>query len=356
MVFAPRLRAALEKLNPKLPAGAIAAAMEDLTRDRTAMAGAGANREAWALIRDGVKVQVPDRERGAVKDERVRVVDRENPGANHFLLASQMTVTGQLYTCRPYLVGFVNGLPWVVIELKKPGVPARRTCSRRTARRDKACFRARGSSSRMKKSPSSKQWLRRHVEDPYVQRSKREGYRSRSAYKLLEIDERDKLLKPGMVVVDLGAAPGGWSQVLAKRAGAKGFVVAIDLLEMGPIPGVTFIQGDFGNARGLDAVSMALGGRPADLVLSDLSPNLSGIAFTDQARSMALAEAAFEFAIRHLKPGGAFLVKVFQGVGYEEFLRPVRMAFDKVVVRKPAASRGESAELYLLARGLRNEA
>jgi len=206
----------------------------------------------------------------------------------------------------------------------------------------------------MKKSHSSKQWLRRHVNDPYVQRSKREGYRSRSAYKLTEIDERDKLLRPGQVVVDLGAAPGGWSQVLAKRVGAHGRVIAIDLLEMEPVAGVTFIHGDFGSARGLEAVQAALEGGRADLVLSDMSPNLSGIAVSDQARSMHVAEIARDFALLHLKPEGAFLVKIFQGAGYDDYLRSLRQAFRKVVVRKPAASRDESAEQYLLARGLRD--
>jgi len=206
----------------------------------------------------------------------------------------------------------------------------------------------------MKKSHSSKQWLRRHVNDPYVQRSKREGYRSRSAYKLTEIDERDKLLRPGQVVVDLGAAPGGWSQVLAQRVGARGRVIAIDLLEMEPVAGVTFIQGDFGSDRGLEAVQAALEGGRADLVLSDMSPNLSGIAVSDQARSMHVAEIARDFALLHLEPEGAFLVKIFQGAGYDDYLRSLRQAFRKVVVRKPAASRDESAEQYLLARGLRD--
>ena len=206
----------------------------------------------------------------------------------------------------------------------------------------------------MKKSHSSKQWLRRHVNDPYVQRSKREGYRSRSAYKLTEIDERDKLLRPGQVIVDLGAAPGGWSQVLAKRAGASGKVVAIDLLEMEPVSGVTFIQGDFGSARGLAAVQAALEGSKADLVLSDMAPNMSGIPVSDQARSMHVAEIARDFALLHLKPDGAFLVKIFQGAGYDDYLKSLRQAFRKVVVRKPAASRDESAEQYLLARGLRD--
>jgi 23S rRNA (uridine2552-2'-O)-methyltransferase len=207
----------------------------------------------------------------------------------------------------------------------------------------------------MKKSKSSKQWLRRHVNDPYVQRSKREGYRSRSAYKLTQIDERDKLFKDAQVVVDLGAAPGGWSQVAAKKAGAGGRIVAIDLLEMEPISGVIFVQADFGTPAGLHAVEGALQGRKADLVLSDMSPNLSGIAISDQARSMALAELARDFALLHLKPQGALLVKIFQGAGYDEYLRSLRRAFEKVVVRKPDASRDESAEQYLLARSLRGE-
>jgi 23S rRNA (uridine2552-2'-O)-methyltransferase len=203
----------------------------------------------------------------------------------------------------------------------------------------------------VKKSPSSKQWLRRHVSDPYVQRSKREGYRSRSAYKLAEIDARDKLLKPGMAVVDLGAAPGGWAQVASKKVGARGIVVAIDLLAMEPVAGVRFAQGDFSTSAGLKAVEEALAGRKADLVLSDMSPNLSGIAVSDQARAMALAELARDFALLHLQPEGSLLVKIFQGAGYDEYLRSLKRAFEKVVVRKPAASRGESAEQYLLARG-----
>ena len=205
----------------------------------------------------------------------------------------------------------------------------------------------------MKKSHSSKQWLRRHVNDPYVQRSKKEGYRSRSAYKLTEIDERDKLLRTGQVIVDLGAAPGGWSQVAAKRAGPSGIVIAIDLLEMDPVAGVTSVRGDFGTRKGLDAVQAALQGHKADLVLSDMAPNMSGIAVSDQARAMHLAEIARDFALLQLKPEGAFLVKIFQGAGYDEYLKSLRLAFRKVVVRKPAASRDESAEQYLLARGLR---
>lgn len=205
----------------------------------------------------------------------------------------------------------------------------------------------------MKKSHSSKQWLKRHVNDPYVQRSKRDGYRSRSAYKLTEIDERDRILAPGMTVVDLGAAPGGWSQVAAQRVGAAGKVVAIDLLAMEPVPGVDFVQADFASARGLAAIEAALGGRKADLVLSDMAPNFSGIAVSDQARTMALAEAARDFALLHLKRQGSLLVKIFQGAGYDEYLVSLRRGFAKVAIRKPAASRGESAEQYLLARGPR---
>lgn len=204
----------------------------------------------------------------------------------------------------------------------------------------------------MKKSTSSKQWLRRHVNDPYVQRSKKEGYRSRSAYKLIEIDERDKVLKPGMLVVDLGAAPGGWSQVAAKRVGPKGAVVAIDLLPMEPISGVTVLMADFAADEGVDAVEKNMA-RKADAVLSDMAPNMSGIAMSDQARSMELAEIARDFAQLHLKAEGVFIVKVFQGAGYDEYLRSLRAMFGKVVVRKPASSRGESSEQYLLARGVR---
>ena len=208
----------------------------------------------------------------------------------------------------------------------------------------------------MKRSHSSRQWLKRHVNDPYVQRSKREGMRSRSAYKLIEIDERDRFLKPGMTLVDLGAAPGGWSQVAAKRVGPAGRVVAIDLLGMEPIAGVAFVQADFTSRAGLAALRAALGASAVDVVLSDMSPNLSGIMISDQARSMALAEAARDFALLHLKRPGVLLVKIFQGAGYDDYLKSLRGAFEKVVVRKPAASRGESAEQYLLACGLREGA
>lgn len=202
----------------------------------------------------------------------------------------------------------------------------------------------------MKRSKTSKQWMREHVNDVYVQRAKSEGYRSRAAYKLLEIAARDKLLKPGMVVVDLGAAPGGWSQVARIRVGARGLVLALDLLDMEPLPGVTFLQGDFRENAAVAALAAALAGRRIDLVLSDMSPNISGIAMSDQARVMHLAQLALEFAEKHLKPRGNLLVKVFQGSGFQEFFRQMRTQFKSVVTRKPEASRGRSSELYLLGK------
>ena len=203
----------------------------------------------------------------------------------------------------------------------------------------------------MKRSKTSKQWMREHVNDVYVQRAKSEGYRSRAAYKLLEIAARDKLLRPGMVVVDLGAAPGGWSQVARAQVGPRGLVLALDLLEMEPLPRVTFLQGDFREDAVVAALAAALAGRTIDLVLSDMSPNISGIAMSDQARVMHLAELALEFTAKHLKHGGNLLVKVFQGSGFEEFLRQMRTQFKSVVTRKPEASRGRSSELYLLGKG-----
>jgi 23S rRNA (uridine2552-2'-O)-methyltransferase len=202
----------------------------------------------------------------------------------------------------------------------------------------------------MKRTKTSKQWMMEHVNDVYVQRAKAEGYRSRAAYKLIEVAERDKLLKPGMVVVDLGAAPGGWSQVAAAKLGARGRVIALDLLPMEPLRNVTFLEGDFREEAVVRALEQELAGRPIDLVLSDMSPNISGIALSDQARAMYLAELALEFAVKQLKPGGGLLVKVFQGSGFQEFLREMRSRFAQVVTRKPEASRGRSNELYLLGR------
>jgi 23S rRNA (uridine2552-2'-O)-methyltransferase len=205
----------------------------------------------------------------------------------------------------------------------------------------------------MKRTRTSKQWMREHVSDPYVQRAQGEGYRSRAAYKLLEIANRDKILKPGMVIVDLGAAPGGWSQVARAKVGAQGAVIAMDALDMAPLTGVTFIKGDFRSNPAREALERTLAGRPIDLVLSDMSPNISGIRLRDQARAYELAELALAFAAAHLKPGGALLVKVFQGSGFESFLRVVRPQFKEVKTRKPEASRGRSSELYILAQGRR---
>ncbi|MDD5240118.1 MAG: 23S rRNA (uridine(2552)-2'-O)-methyltransferase RlmE [Sulfuricella sp.] len=204
----------------------------------------------------------------------------------------------------------------------------------------------------MKPTKTSKAWMSEHVNDPYVQRAKLEGYRSRASYKLLEIIERDHLLKPGMRVVDLGAAPGGWSQVAAKKLAGNGKVVALDLLEMTPLAGVTFIQGDFREEAVLVELVEALGGHPVDLVISDMAPNISGIALADQARAMHLAELALEFAVQYLKPGGSFLVKVFQGDGFDEYIRAMRGHFKQVATRKPKASRGRTNETYLLGIGL----
>lgn len=200
----------------------------------------------------------------------------------------------------------------------------------------------------MKRSKTSKQWMNEHVNDPYVQRAQKEGYRSRAAYKLLEIDQRDHLLKRGMVVVDLGATPGGWSQVAASKVGPAGKVIALDLLPLHPIPGVEFIQGDFREDDVLAQLQQHLGEKPAGLVICDMSPNISGVGVTDQARGMHLAELALEFSVHHLQPGGSFLIKVFQGTGFEDYLKLMRTHFKRVVTRKPEASRSRSSELYLL--------
>lgn len=205
----------------------------------------------------------------------------------------------------------------------------------------------------MARSASSRTWLREHENDPFVLRARREGFRARAAYKLLEIDERDRLLRPGALVVDLGAAPGSWSQVAARRVGPRGRVVAVDLLPVDPVPGVEILQGDFTEQSLADRVTAALGGRPADLVLSDMAPNISGIASADQARALHLAELALEFATGHLAPGGAFLVKVFQGEGFPAFRAAMLRRFASMATRKPAASRDRSTEVYLLGRGPR---
>jgi 23S rRNA (uridine2552-2'-O)-methyltransferase len=195
---------------------------------------------------------------------------------------------------------------------------------------------------------SNKAWLRRHVTDTYVRQAKGAGYRSRAAYKLLEIDKRDKLLKPGMRVLDLGAAPGGWSQVAAEKVNPGGKVVAVDLLEVKPIHGVTIFKEDF---REVD-LEAALGGK-ADVVLSDMMPNITGVPLVDQARAAEVSMAAIELCRQVLKREGAFLVKVFHGAAFDEVLKELRAVFQTVAVRKPAASRGESRENYFLARGLK---
>lgn len=195
---------------------------------------------------------------------------------------------------------------------------------------------------------SSKQWLRRHVTDPYVRKAKEQGYRSRAAFKLLDLDAREKLLAPGQVVVDLGAAPGGWSQVAARKVGPGGRVLAVDLLDIVPIKGVELFKGDFR----LPAVLEALQGRKADAVLSDLAPNLSGIALVDQAKGLELALAALDFCARGMKPDGVFVVKAFQGAAFEELIAAMKERFGQVKIVKPTASRGESAETYVVARSL----
>jgi 23S rRNA (uridine2552-2'-O)-methyltransferase len=203
----------------------------------------------------------------------------------------------------------------------------------------------------MARTKTSKAWMHEHVTDPFVRRAKQEGYRSRAAYKLLEILERDKLVRPGMTVVDLGAAPGGWSQVLAPLVGAKGRVIALDVLEMAPIPHVTFLRGDFAADDAPARLDEALAGRAVDLVVSDMAPNISGVGMVDQARAIHLAELALDFAAGCLKPGGNLLVKVFQGSGLDEYRRQLGNAFETVAVRKPKASRDRSSELFLLAKG-----
>ena len=192
--------------------------------------------------------------------------------------------------------------------------------------------------------------MNEHVHDTYVMKAKAEGWRSRAVFKLMEIDEKDHLLKPGMTVVDLGAAPGSWCQYAVKRIQPGGRIFALDLLEMTPMHGVEFIQGDFRSDEVLRQLEASLDGRKVGLVLSDMAPNMSGIAVSDQARIMHLAELTLEFCQDHLQPGGDLLVKVFQGSDYPELLKAVRPSFETVVVRKPAASRDRSAETYLLAR------
>lgn len=203
----------------------------------------------------------------------------------------------------------------------------------------------------MSRSKSSRRWLDRQFSDPYVKRAQDQGLRSRAAYKLLEIQEKDRLIRPGMRVLDLGAAPGGWAQIAARLVGPEGRVYALDLLDMEPIPGVTVLQGDFREDAVLAALCDALGGSLIDLILSDMAPNTSGTAAVDQPRAMYLAELALDLAREVLKPGGVLVVKVFQGQGFDRYLRDMRNAFGQVLSRKPKASRPQSRELYLVGKG-----
>lgn len=204
-----------------------------------------------------------------------------------------------------------------------------------------------------KKASTDNGWMKEHFDDVWVKRSWADGYRSRASYKLIEIDDRDRLLSPGANVVDLGSAPGGWSQVASHRVGDDGRVIATDILEMDAVAGVDFIQGDFTDEATLHAMLEALDNRPVNLVLSDMAPNMSGQMAIDQPGAMYLAELALDMARQVLAPGGDFLTKVFQGEGFDEYLKEMRSGFDKVVTRKPEASRPRSREVYLLGRGFR---
>ena len=209
-----------------------------------------------------------------------------------------------------------------------------------------------------KKLRSNRAWIERHINDPFVKRSRAEGYRARSVYKLIELDEKEHLLKPGLTVVDLGATPGSWTQVVHeklvdKNGEVRGRIIAMDILPMDPIDGVTFLQGDFREQSVADKLAEILNGDKVDVVLSDMAPNLSGIAAADAARSLLLNELALEFCLEHLKPTGVFVTKAFQGSGYSQYVEALKRVFKKVAAKKPAASRDTSAEVYLVARGLK---
>ncbi|MBP7881763.1 MAG: 23S rRNA (uridine(2552)-2'-O)-methyltransferase RlmE [Candidatus Methylopumilus sp.] len=200
----------------------------------------------------------------------------------------------------------------------------------------------------MKRSKTSKAWMQEHLNDPYVKLAQKDGYRARAAYKLIEIDDKDRLIKPGMVVVDLGSTPGSWSQVAVQRIKGQGRVVALDILPMVGIPGVDFIQGDFREDEVLAELEEMLHGQKVDLVISDMAPNISGMSSVDQPNAAYLTELAVDFSLKWLKPEGNFLVKVFMGTGFEEIMQIMRESFEKVVTRKPKASRDRSTEVYLL--------
>ena len=205
----------------------------------------------------------------------------------------------------------------------------------------------------MARSKSSSRWLEEHVNDPFVKQAQIDGYRSRASYKLLEINTKDKLIHPNMLVMDLGSAPGGWSQVSAKLVGHKGRVIASDILSMDSIAGVEFIQGDFTEEAVFDEIMSTLDGTLADVVISDMAPNISGVDVADQASSMYLVELALDMARQVLKPKGSFVAKVFHGEGYDEYVKDLRTSFDKVVIRKPDSSRARSREVYVVGKGFK---
>ena len=205
----------------------------------------------------------------------------------------------------------------------------------------------------MARSKSSADWLKEHVDDIWVQKAQQDGYRTRASYKLIELDDKDKLIRPGSVVVDLGSAPGGWSQVVAQRVGEKGLVIASDILEMDAIADVTFIQGDFTTEEIYDQIVDVIDGRPVDLVISDMAPNMSGMSSIDQPGAMYLVELALDMARQVLKPNGSFVAKVFQGEGFDAYLADMKQSFAKVMIRKPKASRARSREVYIVAKGFR---
>ena len=205
----------------------------------------------------------------------------------------------------------------------------------------------------MPRTKSSSEWLRRHVNDPYVKQAQLDGYRSRSAYKLIELNEKDRLIKPGMRILDLGSAPGGWSQVAGKLVGRKGRVLATDILPMDPIDNVDFVQGDFNDDAVVARLLEWLGSGKFDLIISDIAPNLSGIDSADQAGSMYFLELALDTVRKTLKPGATFAAKMFQGSGSDEYLKELRASFEKVLIRKPAASRAQSREVYIVAKGFK---
>ncbi|HEX5160863.1 MAG TPA: 23S rRNA (uridine(2552)-2'-O)-methyltransferase RlmE [Steroidobacteraceae bacterium] len=205
----------------------------------------------------------------------------------------------------------------------------------------------------MPRTKSSSEWLRRHVNDPFVKQAQKDGYRSRSAYKLIELNEKDRLIKPNMRILDLGSAPGGWSQVAGRLVGRKGRVLATDILPMDPVPNVDFIQGDFADEKVVEQLLGWLDGGRFDLIVSDIAPNLSGIDSADQAGSMYLLELALDTVRKTLEPGATFVAKMFQGSGSDEYMKELRKSFEKVLIRKPAASRKESREVYIVAKGFK---